>query len=231
MSLWIVAAVKEELGILLSESNARSVKDIGAIPQYVGTAGNQRVRFGVIGIGIASAGLALGYLLSLETPEGIIIVGSAGALPGSGLGMGDVVVADSEILAELGVLVGAGIGDATLLGPPNIDQQIAFDQPLGDDLFTAAGQVGNAVHDKVLTAVGLSATQDQAVARAKRFKAVAENMEGYAVALAGRNLGIMAAEVRGISNRAGDRNKADWDLRIANERSQSAVLEYLRRSF
>jgi len=231
MSLWIVAAVKEEIGILLSESNARSVKDIGAIPQYVGTAGNQMVRFGVIGIGIASAGLALGYLLSLETPEGIIIVGSAGALPGSGLGVGDVVVADSEILAELGVLVGAGIGDATLLGLPDMDQQIAFDQALGDDLFTAAGRVGNAMHGKVLTVVGLSATQDQAEARAKRFKAAAENMEGYAVALAGRNLGIMAAEVRGISNRAGDRNKADWDLKIANERSQSAVLEYLRRSF
>ena len=231
MSFLIAAAVKEELGLLLSEFNARSEESIGGYSQYVGKAGNQRVRLGVIGVGLASASLALGGLLSLETPEAIILVGSAGALPGSRLEKGDVVVARSEILAELGLLVGPGIGDVKPLGLANLVQEIAFDQALGDDLFTAAGQGGPVFHGKVLTVVGVSARQDQAEARAKRFKAVAENMEGYAVALAGRNLGIKAAEVRGISNRAGDRNKTNWDLQMANGRSQSAIVEYFRRSF
>jgi len=231
MSFWVVAAVKEELDLLLSEFNARSEESIGGYSQYVGEAGNRSLRLGVIGVGLASASLALGRLLSLETPEAIILVGSAGALPGSRLEKGDVVVARSEILAELGLLVGPGIGDAKPLGLSNLIQEIAFDRGLGDDLFVAAGQAGTVVYDKVLTVVGVSAKQDQAEARAKRFKAVAENMEGYAVALAGCTLGIKAAEVRGISNRAGDRNKTNWDLQMANDRSQSAIIEYFRRSF
>jgi len=231
MSFWVVAAVKEELDLLLSEFNAKSEERVGGYSQYVGKVGNQRLRFGVIGVGLASASLALGGLLRLETPEAIILVGSAGALPGSGLEKGDLVVAGSEILAELGLLVGPGIGDQKLLALPNLAQEIAFDQALGDDLFTAAGQAGLVVYDKVLTVVGVSATRDQAEARSRRFKAVAENMEGYAVALAGRNFGVRAAEVRGISNRAGDRNKTNWDLQMANDRSQSVIVEYFRSSF
>jgi futalosine hydrolase len=123
------------------------------------------------------------------------------------------------------------MGDAKPLGLSNLVQEIAFDQGLGDDLFTAAGQGAPVFHGKVLTVVGVSAGEDQAEARAKRFKAVAENMEGYAVALAGCNLGIKTAEVRGISNRAGDRNKANWNLQMANGRAQSAIVEYFRRSF
>lgn len=231
MTTWIVAAVKEELTLLLSEYSARREEDIGGYPQFVATAGAQRLRFGVIGIGIASASLALGVFLSVEKPDAIILVGSAGALPGSGLVVGDAVVADSEILAELGVVRGPGIGDIRSLDKVNMAQEIYFDRALGDGLLTAAARAGHVARDKVLTVVGVSARQDQAEARAKRFRAVAENMEGYAVALAGRSLGIKAAEVRGISNRAGDRDKANWNLQMANDRSQSAVLEYLRRSF
>ena len=106
MTIWIVAAVREELNLLLSEYNARREEDIGGHSRFVATAGDQRLRFGVIGINIASASLALGFFLSKEKPEAIILAGSAGALPGSGLEVGDAVVADSEILAELGVVAG-----------------------------------------------------------------------------------------------------------------------------
>ena len=230
MTIWIVAAVREELNLLLSEYNARQEEDIGGHTRFVATAGDQRLRFGVIGINIASASLALGFFLSKEKPEAIILVGSAGALPGSGLEVGDAVVADSEILAELGVVAGPGIGDIRPLDQAHMDQEIPFDRSLGDDLFTAAARSGHVTRGRLLTVVGVSASQDQAEARAKRFQAVAENMEGYAVALAGRSLGIKAAEVRGISNRAGDRDKANWDLKMANDRAQSAVFEYLRGS-
>jgi futalosine hydrolase len=231
MSFWIVAAVKDELASLLSEFNARSEARIGSYSHYVGRAGRQRVRLGVTGVGLASASLALGFFLSMETPEALILLGSAGALPDSGLNRGDVVVAGSEIFAELGLLVGPGIGDAKSLALSNLVQEIAFDRTLSDDLSAAARRAGPAICGKVLTVVGVSANQDQAQARAKRFKAVAENMEGYAVALAGHNLGIKVAEVRGISNRAGDRDITHWDLKTAHERSQSVIVEYIRKSF
>ncbi|MBW1734955.1 MAG: futalosine hydrolase [Deltaproteobacteria bacterium] len=228
MGFLIVAAVKKELDLLLSEFRARPEGRTGGCTSYVGKAGDYSLRFGVTGVGLASACLALGGLLSLEIPEAIIIVGSAGALPGSGLEAGDVVVSRLEILAEAGVVVGPGMGDTELLGLSGLEQEIALDQGLGADLHAAAGRVGPVVHGRVLTVVGVSANQDQARARARRFRAVAENMEGYAVALAGRDLGIRTAEVRSISNRAGDRDKNRWDLGTANHRSQSVVLEYLR---
>jgi futalosine hydrolase len=54
-------------------------------------------------------------------------------------------------------------------------------------------------------------------------------MEGYALALAGRRFGIPAAEIRGISNAAGDRDRSRWDFRLAMDRAQLAVIEFLRR--
>ena len=231
MKFLIVAAVKEELSLLLKEFDAGPEAHEGFYSLYLGRADGCSLGFGVIGVGLASAALALGGLLSVQTPEAIVLVGSAGALPGSGLEKGDVVVARSEILAELGLLAGPGIGDAGSLGLPNLVQEIALDKTLADEIVSAAGPAPSVCYARLLTVVGVSADRDQAGARARRFRAAAENMEGYAAALAGRSLGIRTAEVRGISNRAGDRDKTNWGLNLANERAQRAVTGYLRGVF
>ena len=56
---------------------------------------------------------------------------------------------------------------------------------------------------RFLTVVGVSADLRLAETRADRFAALVENMEGFALALAGDRFGIKVGEVRGVSNLAG----------------------------
>jgi futalosine hydrolase len=229
MSIWIVAALEAELSQLLTECRAEEVGRVGGFKHFAGSWKKRPVRFGVLGIGVVSTALALGSFLSSNRPETIVMVGSAGALPGSGLAVGDLIVAHSETLAELGVLQAAGIGDPAPLRLPGLSQEISFDKNLAADLTSTAGPLGGAAVGKLLTVVGVSARFEQAAGRADRFQVLAENMEGYSLALAGRHFEIKAAEIRGISNLAGDRDKSRWDFKTALTRSQAAALEFLRR--
>ena len=79
----------------------------------------------------------------------------------------------------------------------------------------------------MLTVLGVSQQQEHALKRAEYFDVIAENMEGYGLALAGRRFGIKVAEMRGISNIAGDHDKSHWDFKGAQKKAQTALLEYL----
>lgn len=63
--------------------------------------------------------------------------------------------------------------------------------------------------------------------RFKRHAALAENMEGSAIAQTCFLFGIPFFEVRGISNMAGVRDKREWNLKLATERSIAAVMRVL----
>jgi futalosine hydrolase len=229
MSVWVVAAVEQELALLLAKMEAKFEHPPGHSPHHVAAVGNSQVRLVALGVGVVSAALNLGRLAALGLPEAAVMVGSAGALPGSGCSMGDLVAADEEILAEQGVLVGAGQGDAGEMGLAGLMQRVALDRSLVDEVTAAAEPAAGLRRGSLLTVVGVSAQPEQAEARARRFQALAENMEGYALALAGKCLGFRTAEIRGISNRAGDRDKSRWDLNTAQERAQLVVLKYLKR--
>jgi len=159
-----------------------------------------------------------------------IMIGSAGALPGSGLQVGDLAVASTEILSELGVCIGSGIGDGEPLALLGLRQEVPLDRALANSLLESAQRGANASLGSFLSVLGVSADERQAAARALRFHALVENMEGYALALAGRRFNIQVGEVRAVSNMAGVTDKSAWDLPLANERAQSAVLAFLSRT-
>jgi futalosine hydrolase len=230
MTIWIVAALEREVGLITDRLNARHQGHAAGYSHFLGKIGPQPVRIGVAGIGPVSAALALGAFFKLELPDMALMVGSAGALPGSGLSVGDLVTAETEILAELGAIREAGVADAAPLKLTDTKQEIAMDPSLAGRLTEAAAAVAPVVCGKVLTVTGIPAGPDQAAARVRHFGAVAENMEGYALALAGERFGLPAAEVRGISNAAGDRDKRRWDFRKAEERAQEAVLAFLKEN-
>jgi futalosine hydrolase len=150
-------------------------------------------------------------------------------MPGSDLAVGDLAVATKETLAEMGLVTGAGLGDARDLGLHGLIQTIPLDLELTDRLARACRVVAETERGSFLTVVGVSASPEQAAMREKRFSAIAENMEGYALALSALRYGIKAAQVRGISNRAGHRDKQTWNLDLAQDLAQRAVLEYLRQ--
>jgi futalosine hydrolase len=226
---WIVAAVESELGFLKNELRASPGEYVGGKLVYVGSLGSDSVYLDVLGVSAVSAALSLGIFLSAAGADRVIMVGSAGALPRSGLTVGDVAVANSEIMAELGVCSGPGMGDVMPMALEGLHQEILLDPEFAQEIADAASELSPIHVGKFLTVLGVSADQAQAEARGRRFSALVENMEGFSLALAGQRFGIPVAEVRGVSNFAGNRDKTGWDLRLANERAQQAVLAYLRR--
>lgn len=229
MTPWIVASSEAELELLKRELKAQPFEASCLPGAYRGSLGDVEIHLRVVGFGVVSAAMALGGIPASERPDLLIMTGSAGALPGSGLDVGDVAVASSEILAELGVCTGVGMGDAEILGLSGLDQVIDLDAEQASTLAEVAGASFRVRGGPFLTVVGVSADRSQAAARADRFGTVVENMEGYAVALAGRRFGIPTGEVRAVSNLAGIRDKSAWNLPLANERAQVVVLDFLRR--
>lgn len=230
MAPCIVASVEAELSHLITELNARLDRTVGACPLYVGRVEQNRIYLATVGVGVVSAAVALGCLLASVPVSRVIMIGSAGALPDSGLTAGDVAVASSETMAELGVCTGVGLGDVGSLRLPGLDQAISLDERLTRLLVESAQGSFHVCRGAFLTVAGASNSHAQAVARADRFRAVVENMEGYALALAGRRFGVPVGEVRAVSNQAGMRDKSTWKLDLADERGQTVVLDYLRRS-
>jgi futalosine hydrolase len=143
---------------------------------------------------------------------------------------GDLAVATSEALAELGVCTGDGTGSAKAMGPLGMNRGNPLDEEMARELADAGGNVANAALGGFLTVIGVSSNRSQAQTRERQFRVLVENMEGYALALVGLKLGIKVGEIRGVSNPAGIRDKSAWNLGLANERAQLAVLSYLRRN-
>jgi len=228
-SLLIAASVECELELLRTKLQTRSAGMIGGFSYSVAQVENRRLFLATTGVGIVSAGVAFGALLPTLAVDRAVIIGSAGALPGSGLDNGDVVVASSETLAELGTCDSEGIGDCSSLNLPGLQQSILLDDDLARSLLDAARGPFRARRGACLSVAGASGDLIQAEARAKRFGALAENMEGYSLALAGSRFGIKVGELRAISNQAGVRDKSAWDLDAANERVQTVILRYLER--
>jgi futalosine hydrolase len=226
--LWIFGATHSELKLI--------IRELGAIPWremdgcFEAEVEKDRIGIATVGVGMPRACFRIGKLLGLFPSPTAIMIGSCGAFPGSALAPGDLLVAEGEILSELGVVQAEGIGNSGPLAHLGLEQELAMSGRLADELLLAASAVSRAKKGRLLTVLGSSPSGEVARKRASTFNALAENMEGYCLALAGKSLGIEVGELRGVSNEAGDRNLEKWDLERAQLLTQKAILQYLRRS-
>ena len=178
-----------------------------------------------LGVGKVNTAAGLALAIAELEPVSIVQLGIGGAFPDSHLRVGEVAVASEEVHLDSGVLTGDGFEDMESLGLPLLTSpatcfnRIPVDPALSSRL--AAG-----VHP--LLPFGTSETvTGKAVARGSLGTAV-ESMEGAAAAQVALALGLPFAEVRGISNVVGERDKAHWRIAEAAEAACLAVEEWLR---
>jgi len=190
-------------------------------------------RLELIGFGPVAAAARTAALLA-ERPAAVLLLGIAGSL------QDQIAVGGAFRFASVACYgVGVGTGSAFLPagqlgwpqwpgdgagGTPVVGDELVLDQPPATEGSDAAGGAG-----LLLSACAASASADDVATRLAEFPtAVAEDMEGFAVALACRLAGVPCQIIRGISNRAGDRDKARWQiepaLRAAADQAK-AVLE------
>jgi futalosine hydrolase len=165
------------------------------------------------GVGRTNAAVTTTRALLQNGPfDAILSAGVAGALPESGLAIGDVVVGSSAIYAEEGILTPEGFQDMRALGISPGDfpgNELEADRDLLS-LLASLGRCG-----PIATVATCSGTDEAATMIRERTKAVAEAMEGAAVLHAARLFGCPAIELRVISNTTGNRSRQEWKLERA----------------
>ena len=171
----------------------------------------------VAGIGRTNAAAATAEALAEARATGapfaaVISTGIAGALLGSNLAIGTVIVADACVYAEEGIALPEGQGDMRVLGFPLGDFE-GNRVPVDGALLVAFRALGPAC--AIATVATCSGTDAAALSVRTRTGAMAEAMEGAAVVHAARRVGVPAIEIRSISNTTGDRATQRWDIAAA----------------
>lgn len=181
----------------------------------------------VTGAGIPLTLARLMPLSASERPDLIVTVGIAGAYPGSGLAIGEVVEGVSETFGDLGVEIPGDECFQPISGLPWGDPAYSRPLPLATGCWGFPEAIRAARGCTVNTCTGTAATGAR---RRARTGADFESMEGAAAALAGAELGIPVAELRAISNIAADRDMRPENIALALSALGGRASDWLGRN-
>ena len=185
------------------------------------------------GIGAVNAAHALTQYLSTQPrPSVVIQIGIAGAYVPAGVPVGSVVMADTEIYGDVGVMTPGGWRPAEEIGIPLVEARgghparfnyFPFDPALVARASAVCGSlIAKTGHFVTLSQVtGVRALGDSLY---ERFGALCESMEGAAAAHVCALHDVPFLEVRGISNLVEDRNRAAWKIAEAADAAQTVAL-------
>jgi len=188
----------------------------------------------VSGIGPVNAAYGLtSYLATHPRPSLVIQTGIAGAYVPAGVPVGSVVLADTEIYGDLGVLTVGGWQPMESVGipvVPAVDGRPArFNYfPLDATLVARASMIGGSFITRTgpfLTLSVITGIRTFGDELHKRFGALCESMEGAAAAHVCALHDVPFLEVRGISNLVEDRDRSKWRINQAAEAAQAVALK------
>lgn len=167
------------------------------------------------GVGIPDALAQTLLIAGGLRPARLLNIGIAGAYPGSGLVIGDIVIGTSEVYGDIGFELPEEprfrhIGESPWGAP--------YQQP---QPLTVFPEFAGAAKGRGCTVNACTGTKATGRLRERLFDAAFETMEGAAVAQAGGILGVPVCEIRAISNIASDRDMRPENIKIALESLQA----------
>ncbi len=179
----------------------------------------------ICGFGVAASGARTMQLLHALRPDRVLLVGIAGAYDTERVPVGEALVFDRVGIDGIGAGQGARFQGPAALGFPQWPGDA--DGPPIEEVLELA-QVAVPSDGLLLTTCAASANEAEATDRRTRYpEAVAEDMEGFAVAVACRLARVPLAIVRGISNRVGDRDPRQWRIPGALAAARRRTLDLL----
>lgn len=183
----------------------------------------------ICGFGPVASAARTSQLIAAMQPDRILVVGIAGALKRE-LAPGQAAVFDEVAMYGIGAGSGDTYRNAGELGWSHWTD-VSPDRgevKIGDRISLRTEPSPQPVI-QLLTVCSAAATQKDARDRLAKFPdAIAEDMEGFSVAMAGAMAGVPVSIVRGISNIAGDREKSRWRIADALHAAADLLLEYLK---
>lgn len=183
-------------------------------------------RIEICGFGQVVGAARTMQLLANGSFDSVALVGIAGALS-------DDVAIGSAVQFGTVYCDGIGVGQGSI-------HRSAMDmgwhqwprEPQIDDTIQLSAQLSAHEHEHPLpglvSVLAASATPTEAAWRRSRFPlGKAEDMEGFGVAVACRLANVPLTIVRGISNRAGDRDHTNWNIEGSLEQAMQLILQKL----
>ena len=166
--------------------------------------GDHALEVALCGIGLAEAGVRSSWWIQQRRPRHVILVGTAGTYRSQEHPIESVIV-PHRILVD-----GIGSGEGDEFEP--LPATVTIGSPI--ETLTPPAQTPP---DLALLSVATAAANPADVCRrrGRHPEAVAEDMETFSVALAARMHSVSLTVVRGISNRAGDRQHRSWRMQPA----------------
>ncbi len=195
------------------------LRDLGGFPS--GLALVERCGFGPVAAAARTA-----TLLERLRPRQVLLVGIAGSYDVERFPVASALEFDACAIEGIGVGEGASLIPPPALGFPQWPGAEGGRAPIFDRVPLARASRAEPV--TLLTTCAASA--DAAQARLRRTRcpdAVAEDMEGFAVAAACSMAGTPLRIVRGLSNLVGDRDAAHWRIPAALAAARTLALELL----
>ena len=179
-----------------------------------------RVMSTVVAGGVGAAAVAATTAATLAraeyegTPYDVVVSAGIGGAFAQAARIGDLLVAERIVAADLGAESAEGFLSVEELGfGTTTFAAVALDRVKLDQLESSAGLDREVVRGDVLTVNTVTGSAERAAwLRARYPAAVGEAMEGYGVAAGAARFGLPVAEVRAVSNLIGPRDRSAWRI-------------------
>lgn len=227
MKIGIIAAMEEELKLLVENLEDKSQETVLSNVYYSGRYGEHELVLVQSGVGKVMSAMSVPILVESFKVDAIINTGSAGAVA-TGLNVGDVVVADTLVYHDV---------DLTAFG---YDYGQMSMQPLyfhSDKTFVSTFEAVLS-KEEMISKVGLIATGDSFIAGQEKIDVIkghfpqvlAVEMEGAAIAQAAQATGKPFVVVRAMSDTAAHDANITFDEFIieAGKRSAQVLMAFLK---
>ncbi|AFV72711.1 TPA: 5'-methylthioadenosine/adenosylhomocysteine nucleosidase [Streptococcus agalactiae] len=227
MKIGIIAAMEEELKLLVENLEDKSQETVLSNVYYSGRYGEHELVLVQSGVGKVMSAMSVAILVESFKVDAIINTGSAGAVA-TGLNVGDVVVADTLVYHDV---------DLTAFG---YDYGQMSMQPLyfhSDKTFVSTFEAVLS-KEEMTSKVGLIATGDSFIAGQEKIDVIkghfpqvlAVEMEGAAIAQAAQATGKPFVVVRAMSDTAAHDANITFDEFIieAGKRSAQVLMAFLK---
>ena len=176
--------------------------------ERVTLASAQDVVLDTLGVGIVEAAMGMTRCIARHAPDLAVLLGTAGALPGSGLAIGDVVSPTRVRLLDAGLLA------KTAELPPPLPANATPDARVHEALARAGAK-----SVQIANTIGIT-TSDALAADLAASGCAVEHLEVFAFARACAVASVACGAVLGIANTVGSRGRGEW---LANHVSASAA--------
>ena len=190
----------------------------------------------VAGVGAVNTAHALARCFGANSKPSLVIqTGIAGAYVPANVQVGSVLLADTEIYGDAGVLTLDGWRPMEEIGIPLVEATPSHPArfnyfPIDAALVARAASAADgliAQTGKFLTLSQVTGVRAAGDALYQRFGALCESMEGAAAAHVCALHDVPFLEIRGVSNLVEDRDRAKWRIAEAADAAQRAVLKIL----